>query len=272
MGPREADRLVGQVYGEVKRDFALLRDPDGNSPFLAHSPHPELLAGMWSVLYETILVDGTVRRADKEAIGATVSRINDCPFCAESHALLSGVAGQAHDRGPLISGAVDGIADQRRRELVAWAAGTREPHSELVRSPLHEAGLGKQEIRASARELGLPNWDKPALACLSSRVPYGERVTPEKLARIGLAEEALRALGFRQLRVRHFADRARVEIAPDELGRVDAENLAGRIEAVLLALGFPAVEIDPRGYRSGRLNEGVVPLIIPSPSPSGRGG
>ena len=140
-----------------------------------------------------------------------------------------------------------------------------------MRSPLHEAGLGKQEIRASARELGLPNWDKPALACLSSRVPYGERVTPEKLARIGLAEEALRALGFRQLRVRHFADRARVEIAPDELGRVDAENLAGRIEAVLLALGFPAVEIDPRGYRSGRLNEGVVPLITPAPSPSGRG-
>ncbi|TMF00150.1 MAG: TIGR00268 family protein [Chloroflexi bacterium] len=154
--------------------------------------------------------------------------------------------------------------------LVAEVGARHIERGELVRSPLHEAGLGKQEIRASARELGLPNWDKPALACLSSRVPYGERVTPEKLARIGLAEEALRALGFRQLRVRHFADRARVEIAPDELGRVDAENLAGRIEAVLLALGFPAVEIDPRGYRSGRLNEGVVPLIIPSPS--GRGG
>ena len=159
-------------------------------------------------------------------------------------------------------------------DLGDWRPGARAAaeRGELVRSPLHEAGLGKQEIRASARELGLPNLDKPALACLSSRVPYGERVTPEKLARIGLAEEALRALGFRQLRVRHFADRARVEIAPDELGRVDAENLAGRIEAVLLALGFPAVEIDPRGYRSGRLNEGVVPLIIPSPSPSGRGG
>src|ERR1700681_470188 len=118
--------------------------------------------------------------------------------------------------------------------------------------------MGKAEIRAAARELGLPNWDKPALACLSSRVPYGERVTPEKLTRIGRAEQALHALGFRQLRVRHFADRARVEIAPDELGRVQAEGLAPRIEADLLALGFPAVEIDPRGYRSGRLNEGVV--------------
>lgn len=141
----------------------------------------------------------------------------------------------------------------------ARAAAERQDH---VRSPLHEAGFGKTEIRAAARGLGLPNWDKPALACLSSRVPYGERVTPEKLARIGSAEQALRALGFRQLRVRHFADRARVEIAPDELGRVADEGLAGRIEADLLALGFPAVEIDPRGYRSGRLNEGVVPIPV----------
>jgi uncharacterized protein len=119
--------------------------------------------------------------------------------------------------------------------------------------------MGKAEIRAAARQLGLPNWDKPALACLSSRVPYGERVTPDKLARIGQAEQALRALGFRQLRVRHFADRARVEIALDELPRVAAEDLASRIQTELLALGFPSVEIDPRGYRSGRLNEGVVP-------------
>jgi len=93
-------------------------------------------------------------------------------------------------------------------------------------------------------------------------VPYGDRVTPEKLARIGQAEQALRALGFKQLRVRHFADRARVEIAPEELGRVQAEGLADRIEAELLALGFPAVEVDPRGYRSGRLNEGVIPLPV----------
>ena len=91
VGPREADGLVARVYGEVKRDFALLRDPDGNSPFLAHSPHPELLAGMWSVLYETVLVEGAVRRADKEAVAAAVSRSNDCPFCVEAHALLSAI-------------------------------------------------------------------------------------------------------------------------------------------------------------------------------------
>src|SRR6266542_765347 len=134
----------------------------------------------------------------------------------------------------------------------------------LVRSPLHEANMGKAEIREAAQELNLLNWDKPALACLSSRVPYGDRVTPEKLARIGRAELALRELGFRQLRVRHFADRARVEIAPDELPRVAAEGLAARIQSTLLELGFPAVEIDPRGYRSGSLNEGVVQLPVVS--------
>src|SRR5579859_4416322 len=107
-------------------------------------------------------------------------------------------------------------------DLGDWRPGARAAaeRQDRVRSPLHEANMGKAEIRAAARELGLPNWDKPALACLSSRVPYGDRVTPEKLARIGQAEQALHALGFRQLRVRHFADRARVEIAPDELGRV----------------------------------------------------
>ncbi|MDQ6673036.1 MAG: ATP-dependent sacrificial sulfur transferase LarE [Chloroflexota bacterium] len=154
-------------------------------------------------------------------------------------------------------------------DLGDWRPGARAAaeRQDRVRSPLHEADMGKAEIRASARELGLPNWDKPALACLSSRVPYGERVTPDKLQRIGQAEQALHALGFRQLRVRHFADRARVEIAPDELGRVQSEGLAPRIEAELIALGFPAVEIDPRGYRSGRLNENVqgvvgVPLTV----------
>jgi pyridinium-3,5-biscarboxylic acid mononucleotide sulfurtransferase len=149
-------------------------------------------------------------------------------------------------------------------DLGDWRPGARAAaeRADRVRSPLHEASMGKAEIRAAARELGLPNWDKPALACLSSRVPYGERVTPDKLARIARAEAVLREMGFRQLRVRHFADRARVEIAPAELDRVFAEELADRITADLLALGFPAVEIDPRGYRSGSLNEGVVPLTV----------
>jgi uncharacterized protein len=183
--------------------------------------------------------------------------VDRCYFC-KTH-LYTELEQLAVDTGArfILNGLnVDDLGDWRPG---ARAAAERQDH---VRSPLHEAGFGKADIRQAARVLGLPNWDKPALACLSSRLPYGERVTPEKLERVGKAEEALRALGFRQLRVRHFADRARVEIAPDELGRVEAEGLAERIQNDLLALGFPAVEIDPRGYRSGRLNEGVVPIPL----------
>ena len=188
--------------------------------------------------------------------------VERCYFC-KSHLYteLESLAAEVGARYILNGLNVDDVGD--------WRPGARAAaeRPDRVRSPLYEAGLGKAEIRQAARALGLPNSEKPALACLSSRVPYGERVTPEKLARIGRAEQALRALGFRQLRVRHFADRARVEIAPDELGRVEFEGLGARIEAELLALGFPAVEIDPRGYRSGRLNEGVVPLPVLAPSP-----
>jgi uncharacterized protein len=183
--------------------------------------------------------------------------VDRCYFCkTHLYTELEGLAAETGSRFILNGLNVDDLGDWRPG---ARAAAERQDH---VRSPLHEAGMGKREIREAAKALGLPNWDKPALACLSSRVPYGLDVTPQKLARIGQAEQALRTLGFRQLRVRHFEDRARVEIAPDELGRVAAEGLAVRIEAELLALGFPAVEIDPRGYRSGSLNEGVVPLPV----------
>jgi uncharacterized protein len=185
--------------------------------------------------------------------------VDRCYFCkTHLYTELEALAAETGARYILNGLNVDDLGDWRPG---ARAAAERQDH---VRSPLHEAGMGKVEIRAAARAIGLPNWDKPALACLSSRVPYGLNVTPEKLARIGQAEQVLHSLGFRQLRVRHFADRARVEIAPAELGRVAAEGLAPRIEADLLALGFPAVEIDPRGYRSGSLNEGVVPLPVVS--------
>jgi uncharacterized protein len=183
--------------------------------------------------------------------------VDRCYFC-KSHLYtgLEALAVQTNARFILNGLNVDDLGD--------WRPGARAAaeRADRVRSPLHEAGMGKAAIRAAARELDLPNWDKPALACLSSRVPYGDRVTPEKLERIGRAEQALHELGFRQLRVRHFADRARVEIAPDELERVADEGLTARIEAELQGLGFPRVEIDPRGYRSGRLNEGVVPLPV----------
>jgi uncharacterized protein len=198
-----------------------------------------------------------VRTGEVEDERYASNPVDRCYFCkTHLYTQLEELARATGARYILNGLNVDDLGDWRPG---ARAAAERQDH---VRSPLHEAGFGKHDIRAAAKILGLPNWDKPALACLSSRVPYGQSVTPDKLQRIGQAEQTLRALGFRQLRVRHFEDRARVEIAPDELGRVAAEHLAERIETELLALGFPSVEIDPRGYRSGSLNEGVVPLTI----------
>jgi pyridinium-3,5-biscarboxylic acid mononucleotide sulfurtransferase len=121
-----------------------------------------------------------------------------------------------------------------------------------VRFPLLEAGLGKGEIRAAARGLGLPNWDKPSFACLSSRIPHGTAVTPEALRRIGAAESALKRLGLRQVRVRHHGDVARIEVEPEDMA-----GLLARREAVVRgvrAAGYAFVALDLEGYATGSLN------------------
>ncbi len=130
--------------------------------------------------------------------------------------------------------------------------GLRAADQHGVRSPLVEAGLTKEDIRALSREQGLPTWDKPAMACLSSRIPYGTPVTLEALGRIGEAEAYLRSLGLRQLRVRHHGDVARIET--DEAGL--ELLIARRAEVVerLKALGYLYVTLDLAGYRSGSLN------------------
>jgi uncharacterized protein len=121
-----------------------------------------------------------------------------------------------------------------------------------VRFPLLEAGLGKPEIRAAARRLGLPNWNKPSFACLSSRIPHGTPVTVEALRQIEAAEAALQALGFRQVRVRHHGDVARIEVEPAELERLLAERVAV-VEGVRAA-GYTFAALDLEGYATGHLN------------------
>jgi uncharacterized protein len=121
-----------------------------------------------------------------------------------------------------------------------------------VRFPLLEAGLGKSEIRAAARRLGLRNWDKPSFACLSSRIPHGTEVTAEALRQVGAAEAALRALGFRQVRVRHHQDVARVEVDPEDMERALA--LRDRIVAAGREAGYTFVALDLEGYATGSLN------------------
>ena len=155
---------------------------------------------------------------------------------------------------------VDDLGDYRPGHRAAAEAG--------VRTPLAEAGLGKADIRALSRQLDLPTWDLPASPCLSSRVPYGTAVTPEALRRIDRAEAGLRKLGFRELRVRHLGDAARVEIAPDELARLETPEVRAAAEAAVQAAGYAEVRIDPEGYRRGRLNEALrVVEVVGAPRP-----
>jgi uncharacterized protein len=144
-----------------------------------------------------------------------------------------------------------------------------------ARAPLLEAGLGKPEIRAISRFLGLETWSKPAFACLSSRIPYGERVTEEKLQQIDQAELFLVEEGFRQVRVRHHGEMARIEVPPAELARFFETGRNERVARRLKALGFRYVTLDLQGYRSGSLNEALAADVaiagIGSPSkPPGR--
>jgi uncharacterized protein len=126
-----------------------------------------------------------------------------------------------------------------------------------VRSPLEECRLTKAEIRELSRRAGLPTWNEPASACLSSRVPYGQVVTIEKLTMVDKAEIALKQMGFRQVRVRHHGDVARIEIAEEELSRALSPEMAVRMSAALKSLGFKYVALDLEGYRTGSLNEAL---------------
>lgn len=174
---------------------------------------------------------------------------NRCYFCkSELWTRLADVARERGLRAVLDGSNADDVGDHRPG---AVAAAENE-----VRSPLLEAGLTKAEIRAWSRELGLPTWDQPAAPCLASRIPYGIAVTPERLRQIEAAELGLRALGFRDFRVRHHDGLARLEVHPAEIARV-AEHRREIAEAVRAA-GFRRVLIDLQGYRRGSLNEGLA--------------
>jgi len=139
-----------------------------------------------------------------------------------------------------------------------------------ARAPLLEAELGKPEIRAISRALELETWDKPAFACLSSRIPYGERVTEDKLQQIDEAEVFLVSEGFRQVRVRHHGEIARIEVPGSETARFFTEGRNERISARLKEIGFRYVTVDLQGYRSGSLNEGLAAAALSAGSVRGK--
>jgi len=151
---------------------------------------------------------------------------------------------------------LDGFnADDRRDHR----PGHRAAAERQVRSPLAEAGLTKEEVRAWSEAYGLPTWDKPQMACLASRIPYGTPVTPQRLARIEKAEAGVRAVGLRQFRVRDHGDVGRVEVAAEELEAAFARRK--EIAAAVRGAGFALAALDLEPFRSGRLNEvaGIVP-------------
>lgn len=126
-----------------------------------------------------------------------------------------------------------------------------------IRSPLRKAGLSKAEIRELSREMGLSTWDKPSFACLASRIPYGDRITEQKLGMIEQAEKWLSDRGFRQFRVRLHGTMARIEVMPDEFGRLIGQQLREEAVSAFQSYGFSYVSLDLSGYRSGSMNETI---------------
>jgi pyridinium-3,5-biscarboxylic acid mononucleotide sulfurtransferase len=181
--------------------------------------------------------------------------INRCYYCKGE--LFRDLAGMAAKRGfnVVLDGANhDDLSDHRPGHAAATELGAR--------SPLQEVGLTKAEIRDFSRELGLPTWDKPSAPCLSSRVPYGQRITAEKLRQIGDAERVLHRLGYREVRVRHHDTVARIELPVSQLVQFVASDQVSQVVSALKALGFRYVTLDLQGFRSGSLNEALqLPMV-----------
>ena len=183
--------------------------------------------------------------------------VNRCYFC--KHELFSELQPLARAEGFSVIAYGENASDIGDHRPGAVAAG--EFH---VRAPLKEAGLTKAEIRQLSAELGLPTADKPQLACLSSRIPYGEAVTPEKLRMIEQAEYALRDRGFYDVRVRHHELKnghlARIEIGPTEMSRMFADDIYSEVACLIKGAGYTHVTLDLEGYRRGSLNS--VPIAF----------
>jgi pyridinium-3,5-biscarboxylic acid mononucleotide sulfurtransferase len=173
-----------------------------------------------------------------------------CYYCKAG--LYGKLASLAKERG--FAAICDGLNVD---DLGDFRPGSRAAKEIGVLSPLVECGITKAEVRELSRRAGLPTWDKPASACLSSRIPYGMEVTVEKLRAIETGEDIMRDLGFKVLRVRHHGDIVRLELGKEELPRAMTVEMAERLAREFKALGFRYVTLDLEGYRTGALNEAL---------------
>ncbi len=210
-------------------------------------PHHELMEAIESA--QKIGVRHLIISSNELDIPAfSENTTNRCYFC--KHDLFQKLKAEAEKCG------IKTIADGSNYDDTKDYRPGRKAAKELgVRSPLCEAELTKNEIRYLSRELGLSTWNKPSLACLSSRIPYNEKITEEKLKQVEEAEGMLRDLGFTQFRVRHHNDIARLEFMPDEMSLLKNPEIRLTIDSALKNLGFRYVTVDLRGYRTGSMNE-----------------
>jgi len=177
--------------------------------------------------------------------------VNRCYFCkSELFDSISKIVEEERFRNFVDGSNVDDLGDHR--------PGMKALKERNVRSPLQEAGLTKNEIREFSKEMGLPTWDKDALACLSSRFPYGERISRQKLKMVDEAENYLTDLGFRYIRARHKDDTVKIEVAPDQVSRLMETDTKTKVENYMMSIGYKEVSIDTEGYRQGKLNEKIL--------------
>ena len=179
-----------------------------------------------------------------------------CYFCKTELFNKLNPISEKYQIGTIVYGAIpDDVGDHRPGMDAAKQMG--------IQAPLIDANLWKADIREISKRWGLPTWDKPAFACLSSRFPYGTRITRDLLRKVDDAEQFLYDLGIQQFRVRHHEDLARIEVDPQEIGRIAEKPIREQISAEFKKLGYKYVTLDLQGYRSGSLNEGLIKIAVP---------
>lgn len=195
-----------------------------------------------------------IKSEELEIEGFSKNPIDRCYYCKSE--LFSKLKKVADDEG--IEYVLDGTnAD----DTGDFRPGRRAAKELGVKSPLLECGFTKDDIREMSKRLGLPTWNKPAYACLSSRFPYGQEITSEKLSMVEKSEEYLLNLGFVGFRVRHHGDIARIELNPDQINMMLDENIRKKVVSKLKEIGFKYVSLDLEGYRTGSMNEAISELI-----------